>query len=184
MIIHFEYSGDVCTKACELWFKGWGHRRAKLTFHSTSFVVISHFDWQHLCKCSGLFGSLLPHACSTSLFFPAWKWCCDLFPRRLPTETGRRRDTCTVFCQGTKTRLGELYLVLSVWVFVLSHKHVSMSYSPSWPQQIRPPQQRKKRSLSLPSWWFQLKISRALFLTPITTPSSQTGPVNQHSLHA
>lgn len=74
MIIHFEYSRDAHTKACGLAFKGLGGGlKAELTFPSTSSVVISHFDWQRLCKCSRLFGGLLPRACSTGVSLPAWK---------------------------------------------------------------------------------------------------------------
>lgn len=68
-------------KACEPAFKQEGDRRglsAELTFHSTPSEVISHFDWQCLCKCPRLFSGLLPHACSTSMFLPVGKLCCDL----------------------------------------------------------------------------------------------------------
>lgn len=104
MILHFEHPRERCLKVCGPAFKGWGTERglsAKLTFRSTPAKVISHFDWQCLYKCSRLFSGLPPHACSTGMFLPAWKLCCDLsLGRRC-----RRAMPALSFSRGTKTRL-------------------------------------------------------------------------------
>lgn len=109
MIIHFEHPGEKRLKVCGPAFKGWGIEgglSAKLTFCSTPAEVISHFDWQCLYKCSPLFSGLPPHACSTGMFLPAWKLCCDL---SLGRRCRRAMSVLSFFPWNKNTTVAEFY---------------------------------------------------------------------------